>query len=63
MIGFQRAISASSLAFSAAGVASASGDGAVPSSAKRATTFGSFSATCSDFDRRSVASAGVPFGA
>lgn len=39
MIGFQRPISLSSLAFSAAGVASASGDGLVPSSAKRAATF------------------------
>ncbi len=40
-----------------------SDEGAVPSSAKRATTFGSFRASCSDFDRRSVASAGVPLGA
>ncbi|MCY1305999.1 hypothetical protein D9M70_558310 [compost metagenome] len=61
--GFQRAISLSSFAFSAAGVASASEEGSVPSSPKRATTFGSLSATCSDFDRRSVTSAGVPFGA
>ena len=45
MTGFQRATSDSSFAFNAAGVASESGDGFVPSSAKRATTFWSFRAT------------------
>ena len=63
MIGFQRVISLSSFAFSAAGVASDTGEGLVPSSAKRAETLGSASAVCSDFDNRSIASAGVPFGA
>ncbi len=39
-----------------------SGDGAVPSSAKRATTFSSLSAFLSEALSLSIASAGVPFG-
>ncbi len=61
--GFHRAISPSSLAFSAAGVASASGEGLVPSSAKREATLLSLSATCSAPVSFSSASFGVPFGA
>ena len=59
MTGFQRAISASSLAFSAAGVASSAEDGAVPSSPSFSAMAGSASAVCRALVRRSTASAGV----